>query len=216
LVVPLGGEAPGFSGRALGELGAVALTGVGHLVASDLDASGVFVPAAVAGWGGYVGYRALTDPEFVQRTGLRRKGLGPAMRDAALIGVVSLSAMAGVGAARGTLQLDPDMAQLLVLYPVWGTVQQFLTQSLVAGNLRDGPGWARSAHVVVPVTAAAFGAVHLPNWRLTAGTTVLGLAYTPLYLRHGNVWPLGLWHGWLGVFYYFWVLDTNPWRYVSE
>ncbi len=137
------------------------------------------------------------------------------MRDATIVGAVSLAAMAGIGAYQGTLQMDRDMIQLLALYPIWGTVQQFLTQSLVAGNLRDGPGWARSPYVVVPVTAAAFGAVHLPNWELTAGTTALGLAYTPLYLKHGNVWPLGLYHGWLGVFYYFWVLDRNPWQYVA-
>ncbi len=196
-------------------MGAVTLTGVGHLAASELDASNVFIPTAVAGWGGYVGWRAYSDPTFVQRTGLRRKNLGPAMRDATIVGAVSLGAMAGIGAYQGTLQLDRDMIQLLALYPIWGTVQQFLTQSLVAGNLRDGPGWARSPYFVVPVTAAAFGAVHLPNWELTAGTTALGLAYTPLYLKHGNVWPLGLYHGWLGVFYYFWVLDRNPWQYVA-
>gem|GEM_PF-5306162 len=61
------------------------------------------------------------------------------------------------------------------------------------------------------IPATAFGAVHLPSWDLTAGTFGLGLASTPLYLRHRNVLPLGLYHGWLGAFYYRWVLDRNPW-----
>lgn len=55
--------------------------------------------------------------------------------------------------------------------------------------------------------------MHLPSWKLAAGTFGLGLAYTPLYLHHRNLWPLGLYHGWLGVFYYFWVLERNPWPY---
>ena len=72
-----------------------------------------------------------------------------------------------------------------------------------------GRGNSHSALALVS-GAAVFSSVHLPNWELTAGTFGLGFAYTPLYLR--NLWPLGLYHGWLGVFFYFWVLGDNPWK----
>lgn len=192
-------------------MGAVALTGVGHLVFSELDASSVFIPVASVGWGSYVLYRARRDPDFLRQAGFSGEGLGPAFRDATLVAVGALALMAGVGAARGSLRFDPDMVPLLALYPAWGLVQQFLVQGLVAGNLAGHPGWVSSSYFVTPVTAAVFSSVHLPDWELTAGTFGLGLAYTPLYLRHRNLWPLGLYHGWLGVFYYFWVLERNPW-----
>lgn len=202
----------GISRRALLEMGAVALTGAGHLAFSAADASEVFVPIAAAGWGGYVYHRAREDPEFLRRAGFTRENLGPAFRDASIVAAGSLVLMAGVGAAQGSLDLHPDMVPALLLYPSWGLLQQFLVQGLVAGNLDEAPGWVGSPYFVSPVTATVFGAVHLPNWKLAAGTFGLGLMYTPLYLKHRNLWPLGLYHGTLGTFYYFWVLDRNPWE----
>ena len=207
----LGRSGEGLSRRALLEMGAVALTGAGHLAFSAADASAIFIPLAAAGWGGYVYYRAREDPNFLRRAGFTSENLGPAFRDASLLAAGSLVLMAGVGAAQGSLSLDADMLPALLLYPAWGLLQQFLVQGLVAGNLTETSGWVGSPYFITPVAAAVFGSVHLPNWKLAAGTFGLGLAYTPLYLKHGNLWPLGIYHGWLGTFYYFWVLDRNPW-----
>lgn len=211
ITIPLDGNRPGFSRRAQLEMGAVGLTGVGHLAFAAADASALFIPIATLGWGGYIYYRARREPGFFRRTGLTPHGLGPAFRDASLVAAGSLALMAGAGALQGSLALHRDMVPLLLLYPAWGLIQQFLVQGMLSGNLSNGPGWTNSPYVITPISAAAFGSVHLPNWRLAAGTFGLGLAYTPLYLRHRNLWPLGLYHGWLGVFYYFWVLEKNPW-----
>ena len=43
-----------------------------------------------------------------------------------------------------------------------------------------------------------------------AATFLLGLAFAPLYLRYRNVWPLGLYHGWLGTLLYYQVLGEDP------
>lgn len=185
------------------------MTGVGHLVFSEFDASGVFIPIAAGGWGGYVGYRAVTEPGFLGNLGLTGQNLGPAFRDASILAGVSLAGMAAVGAAQGTLALDADFLPLFVLYPAWGVVQQTLVQGFFTRHL-DRAGL--SPWIVSPVSAVAFGSVHIPNWKLTAATTALGAAYAPLYLRHRNLWPLGVYHGVLGAFFYRWVLDRNPWQ----
>lgn len=66
--------------------------------------------------------------------------------------------------------------------------------------------------LLATVTAALlFGAVHLPDLRLAAATCLLGAVFTLIYLRWRNLWPLGLYHGWLGVFFYYWVLRRDPW-----
>ena len=36
-------------------------------------------------------------------------------------------------------------------------------------------------------------------------------AFTVVFLRHRNVWPLGICHGLLGVVFYSWVLGRDPW-----
>ncbi len=68
------------------------------------------------------------------------------------------------------------------------------------------------ALAVVPISAVAFGSVHVPAWPLVGATTALGGAFAVTYLDHGNVWPLGLYHGVLGAAFYVWLLDRDPWR----
>ena len=211
--MPLDGD---LSRREILEMGAVTLTGAGHLAFSAMDASNVFIPVVALGWGGYVYYRARTDPDFLRSAGFRGDNLGPAFRDATLLAAGSMALMAGAGALKGSLVLDRHMVPLLILYPAWGIVQQFLVQGLVTRHLASTSGWTSSPYFVAPVSAAVFASVHLPSLDLTAGTFALGLAYAPLYLKHRNLLPLGLYHGWLGVFYYFWILERDPWKYVAE
>ena len=57
--------------------------------------------------------------------------------------------------------------------------------------------------------ALVFGLLHAIDWRLVLATFLLELVIVPLYLRHRNLWPLGLLHGWLGGLFYLWVLKAN-------
>ncbi len=204
-------EAPALTTRAALEIGAVALTGAGHAAAEALDGHAIFIPAAVVAWGGYTAHRGRREEGHLARLGLTGRDLGPAFRDATLVAAGAGALLAGVAAHRGTLELDADMLPLALLYPVWGVAQQTLVQGYVARNLAGSGGALSSPWLAVPLTALLFGAWHLPDAELAAATTALGLAFTPLYLNHGNTWPLGLWHGLLGVPFYFWILERNPW-----
>lgn len=212
--LPLGppGDLRRLTTRQLAEMGAVALTGVGHLVASAHGASAYYIPVVIGGWGGYVGYRAATEPGFLADAGFTAESLGPAFRDASLLAGAATAGMVVVGAVQGTLRLDAGVLPLLVLYPAWGLTQQFLVQGLVTRPLADAglSGW-----VVTAVSAVTFGSVHLPNLPLTAATTGLGAAYAALYQRHRNLWPLGLYHGVLGAEFYVWVLGRDPWAELT-
>ena len=102
------------------------------------------------------------------------------------------------------------MLLLLVLYPLWGILQQFLVQALGVANLfRLFPqyGW----WVAVSAGVILFTLVHYPDWVLMAATGLLACVFIPLYIRDRNLWPLGLYHGWLGTFFYLWVLGRDPW-----
>ena len=195
--------------RQWAEMGAVALTGVGHLAASEAGLSAAYIPVVIGGWGGYVGYRAATEDRFLRELGFTGENLGPAFRDASILAGAATAGMVVIGAAQGTLRLDADMLPLLVLYPAWGITQQMLVQGMVTRHLSDG---GLSPYAVTPISAATFGSVHVPNWELTAATTGLGLGYAALYQKHENLWPLGIYHGVLGAGFYVWVLDRNPWE----
>jgi len=210
LTVPLGGgpTRARLDARAVAEMGAVVLTGVGHLAASEAGVSNLYVPVVVVGWGGYLGARAATEPGFLAGLGLTGADLGRSARDTALLSAGAALAMGVYGAANGSLRVDPSFVPLLVLYPAWGLTQQILVQGFVTRHL-DAAGLPALA--VVPLSAATFGSVHLPNLPLAAATTVLGGAFAGLYLRNRTVWPLGVAHGALGTLFYVWVLDRDPW-----
>ncbi len=214
LTIPLGEIAPArasLDARALAELGAVVMTGVGHLVASEADLSNVYIPVVIAGWGGYVGYRAATEPGYLADLGFTGENLGRAARDVGLLSAGAVLGMGIYGAANESLHLEPELLPLLVLYPVWGLTQQTLVQGYVTRHLADA---GLPALAVAPITAVTFGSVHVPNWPLTAATAGMGGAFAPLYLRDRNLWPLGVAHGSLGALFYVWVLDRDPWAEI--
>jgi len=104
----------------------------------------------------------------------------------------------------------------MILYPLWGTIQQFLIIGLIARNMEDWEGRKANSVTIVVVSSIVFSIVHFPSILLVAATALLAIAYTIIYLRYRNLWILGLFHGWLGCFFYFFVLGRDPWlEFVS-
>ena len=98
----------------------------------------------------------------------------------------------------------------MLLWPLHlglGLLQQLLVQAMVVRNL--GP--VLPTPVVITIAAALFGVVHLPHVELAVSTALLGTVFTLIFTRWPNIWALGVCHGWLGVFFYFWVLGRDPW-----
>ena len=185
------------------EIAAVLLTAAGHLSCHILPIPRhVFIPVVVGLWGLYAVYRG----------GISNRNFAAAWRPLAIFGVISIVAMAAVGGIMGTFTLQWHLWVALAVYPIWGVIQQYLVQDIVARNLKD-LNW-NPMHVTL-MTAALFGLIHLPFGVLMAATFVLGLVFTPHYLRYGNVPVLGLWHGWLGTFLYYWVLGRDPLAFLG-
>ncbi len=99
---------------------------------------------------------------------------------------------------------------LLLLYPMWGVLQQFLVQALGVANLRNLFPSAGLGFVVL-LGACLFSVAHFPEGWLMLATGIMGCAFIPCYFQHRNLWVLGVYHGWLGTFFYLWVLNQDPW-----
>ena len=82
---------------------------------------------------------------------------------------------------------------------------------IVVGNLER---FGARRWLLVCVAGIGFGAVHAPDWTLCGATLLLGVVCCVLFLRHRNLWPLGVLHGWLGVCFYRWVLARDPWSEI--
>lgn len=202
-----------LSRRGALELGAALLTAVVHVLPLErwLYPELVEIVVIVCGWVGYLVFLLVKDRDELIAMGFRREGLRETALACAVVLAVGSSAAAVIGASRGTLSLSIHMVPLALLYPLWGFVQQWLVMGIVARRIE--PLIGRIPTVIT--TALVFGAVHVPDTLLVAGTFMLGLALTPIYLRWRNLWPLGLVHGWLAIPTYFWIAGEDPWATVT-
>lgn len=194
--------------RALLELAAVLASALLHLATTLwLHWQAVDQIVLGLGWLTYVVLRART-PCALAAWGMHRAGLAPAVRAAAIALAVGVVAIAMIGLLRGTFVVDANLLPLLLAYPLWGWLQQLLVLGIAVGNLEQ-LGVARPW--LVTIAGIGFALVHVPDWPLCAATLLLGATCALLFLRHRNLWPLGVLHGWLGACFYRWVLARDPW-----
>ena len=198
--------------RNVWEVAAVILTALLHPVFVDVfHQRAVFIALALCGWTIYLGTRCWKEKNVLQHFGFRKQGLKGSFVATSVFAVAAMAAMGGVAVNRHALVIRWPMLVLLALYPIWGTFQQLLVQGVFVRTVISSASGVWPKVIATVVAALLFAAVHLPELKLAAATCLLGLAFTLIYLRWRNLWPLGLYHGWLGVFYYYWVLGRDPW-----
>eukprot|EP01084_Bolivina_argentea_P150246 262397_1 len=108
---------------------------------------------------------------------------------------------------RTGLPFHYDLILMFLLYPLWGVIQQFLIQGMIAVNLTK---LRVNYYLVIFLTACSFTLVHWPDWLLMVATFCVGLTFTPIFLKYKCLYPLGIYHGWCGALFYWLVLDKDP------
>ncbi len=189
------------------ELALVVALGAANVASELLPGTKTAVVAAgVVLWIVVLAAHLRADRGALRGWGLRADTLGRAAVPALLVGVPLLAAMAGWGAAAGRFPPPRGFVLILLLYPVWGVVQQFLLEAILWSNLaaRLPRGAAQ------PLAAALFALSHLPDWPLAALTFPFALLTIEHYRRWPNLWVLGVAQGLLGTFAYYFLLGRNP------
>ena len=136
------------------------------------------------------------------------------MRKVLPFGIASVILFIGIGLYQGSINLTWHIIPILILYPIWGIIQQFLLIALTAGNLQDLEGCKMNNAAIILLAALLFGLIHYPFVWLIIGTFVLALFYGWVYLSERNIYVLGLFHGWLGGIFYYTVVGRDPFEEV--
>ena len=198
----------GLKPRGVLEVAAVIFTAALYFVFYDLlPGRGPFILFTIVAWSAYVAFRLRRTPESFREFGLSTHGLRPSTVAASVVLVAGVAFCLVVGLSQGGVHFVSHMFLLALLYPFWGLLQQLLIQAMVVRNLAP----MVSTPTVVATAAVLSGVVHLPDLALALPTTILGAIFTLIFLRWRNIWALGVCHGWLGVFFYYWVLGRDPW-----
>jgi uncharacterized protein len=197
------------------ELLAIAATAIGKFFFMDfLKWRLSFIVVCLTGWLLYILYWYMKDSMVVRNWGFRQDTFWPTVYLLFPFALLSIMTCLVVGYYKNTLNLHWHILPLLVVYPIWGTIQQFLVMSLVAGNLQDLKiQWLNKSSIIL-ISAILFGALHFPYLWLMIGTFVLSLVYGFIFLKIRNLYALGIFHGWLGALIFYSLVNRDPWAEV--
>lgn len=197
-------------GRAT-DLIAAAATAAGKFLLSDwLGLQLEFTVGAIAFWIVYVVLRHKANPTILQRWGFRTAG----MREAAILSGIAFLAGAtfcvlyAVFTGEGIVSWN--LLLIMLLYPAWGLIQQFLLVALFADNVMALTRERTPEFVIVMFAALLFAAIHFPETDLMMATFVLGGVSTLIFFRTRNIWMVGVLHGWFASLFYFLVMGHDP------
>ena len=201
--------------RRVMEIAAVFFTASGKFIFMDwLQWKLPFILIAIIGWTVYVLVRRKQMPDILHYWGFRIDNFGKVLKMVLPFGIISIIAFFLLGLYLDSINITWNIIPILLLYPIWGTIQQFLVIGIVAGNLKDLKRNKFSNTLIILVTALLFGVLHYPYYWLILATFVLALFYGYVYLRARNVYILGIFHGWLGALFFYTVLGRDPFEEV--
>lgn len=199
------------------EIVMVILTGLGKILFVDvLDVKFIYVIAAIAFWVIYFIRRISKKKELIKYWGLSFSNARETFQLVTIVGLIVLGGFVLYGWFMGTLRFHWHILIILLIYPAWGLVQQFLMMSLFAGNLKDYESKHFNKTLIVILTSILFSLVHYPSYQLIIATFIMALFYSIVFLSKRNIIPLGIFHGVLGGVFYFLVLNRDPWMEFIE
>lgn len=171
-----------------------------------------FVVTAVIIWGIYILHRKKNHPELLHYWGFRRDNFNLVVKQLLPFGLLAILIFFTFGIIRDTVQFNWHILPILLTYPIWGLIQQFLIMALVAGNLKDLQKVKFSRLGIIICTAFIFSIVHYPVMWLMLATFVMALFYGYIFLKNRNLYVLAIFHGWLGALFYYTVLGEDPFK----
>lgn len=193
------------------ELTAVILTAIGKFIFMDwLDHRLFFISSIIIFWVTYVIIRNKRNGNILKYWGFRKDNFYQTVKLVLPFALISIISCVGIGIYNNTLNLSWHIFPILLTYPIWGTIQQFLLIGLVAGNLNHLFSDKLSKEVIILISAILFSIIHFPNIWLMIGTFFLALFYGFVYLKQKNLFVLGILHGWLGALFFYTVVNRDP------
>ena len=197
------------------EISATVITALGKFIFMDwLDWRFAYIATACLFWSIYVYKRYREQPDILTYWGFSTHNFKQVFRLVLPFGLLSLLVFFAIGYMQDTLILSWHIIPVLILYPLWGTIQQFLVVAIVAGNLKDMQATNIPYWLIVLFTSVLFGGVHYPHAWLILGTFLLAAFYAVIYLKEKNLYVLGIFHGWLGAFFFYTVLARDSFMEV--
>jgi Type II CAAX prenyl endopeptidase Rce1-like len=191
---------------------AVLLTAVLKFIFMDwLNWSVFYITGMVLFWSVYILYRVKSNRDILILWGFKRAYFKQSMLYLAplifITGVVSVL----YGSSIESLSFSWYFFLVLLLYPFWGLIQQFMMLSIISQNLYSVTEGKMNKYLIVFLVSVLFSLVHYPSFFLMIFTFFLEVVFITVYLKWRNLWAIGIAHGWIATFILYYVQDRNLW-----
>ncbi len=194
------------------EILAVVITGLGKFIFMDIfQWRFAYITTACLFWIVYVFYRYRKNNKVIAYWGFTKEHFTSTFLELLPWAILCALTSVFIGYQLGTSVLNWTIIPIMILYPVWGIIQQFLIVGLIARNLQDMQKYKVSTPLIVLLTTLVFSVVHYPFMLLVLATFLLAIVYTLLYLKGRNLIVLGIYHGWLGALFFYTILGRDAW-----
>ena len=199
------------------EITAVSLTVVGKLVydyckeQNSIIAATIIAAPVIAFWIVYLFIRLWKEEGIHKEWGFTGKNFIPAMICVGIVGAISICVFIIYGLVVHNTKFTINILYIVLVYPVWGLVQQFIFISLFAGNLNDHEKITIDKFLIVLITSVLFSALHTSDDKLMIVTFFMAMFCTCIFLKYKNLYPLGIFHGVVGAIFYYFFLNKDAW-----
>ncbi len=197
--------------RRIFEIIAVLVTGLGKFLFMDLlEFRFPYIATACIFWMVYIFLRKKEIPDILNYWGLTFDNFKKTFLELLPLAIILSLAFYFIGNKLGTNILNINILPILLIYPIWGIIQQFIMIGIFARNLKDSDGLKLPTAGVVLIASILFAVVHFPFQILVAATFLLAIVYTYLYLKGRNLLVMGIYHGWIGGLFFYTIMERDP------
>ncbi len=191
---------------------AVLITGLlKFLFAEWLELRVFYITAACLFWIIFILVRYKKNPLVLKRWGFQKHNFGKSLLYLLPFGLIFSTGIIIYALLFTDARFNWHILPILVLYPLWGIIQQFIVAGLVAGNLKLLANGKITDTQVNLLISFLFALLHYPGILLMIYVFVMEFVFIKAYFKYNNLWSLGLYHGWVSGLFLFFVVGRDLW-----
>lgn len=195
------------------ELTAIAITALAKFIIMDwLGMRAFYISGTCLFWIWYVYYRYSHDPSVLKYWGFRKSNFWRSWKILLPFLIISTGLNAAYAFNNGNVLGNFHIIPLLILYPLWGLIQQFIFLGIIALNLQHFRIFSRDRILLFLAVSVVFSLIHYPYYPLMGCTFIMELVFLSVYWKWRNLWSIGIAHGWIATFLLYYVMNRDLWN----
>lgn len=171
----------------------------------------VYIVVICLFWLTYIYLKFKRNPESIRQWGIQKQNFKKSFLLLLPFAIVCISGIGIYGYLSRSYIINWHIIPIFMLYPLWGLIQQFIVVGLISGNLHAISNPRFSDFQIILLTSLLFSLVHYPSGFLMLFTFIMQWIFTYTFLRWKNIWPLGLYHGWIATVLLYYMLERDLW-----